>query len=308
MPQQKLFAPERENGNRSRAVIDSALRFVPEQLTPLYYTEIYSRSLAERHRIRYNQLFALYLNELAVLFETRLTRAYASLLSQSFISVSLKEQIRQYLADEDRHWRMFNNLNRQAAPELYEHRIFCFVQLSRAASLGINFFNHFSSVLPLNLILIYMGEERTLYYVDCFEKNSEQLDSRFESVHKIHLEDEVRHLDLDQQVLTLVWERLSPQLRRVNAKLVQYCLREFFTLPKRSGIKIVERLMLEFPELEPMRVELINEMFESARSSSFSRTLFDNSVIPNTIAFFARYQEFRILGEVIPGLRNQSSH
>ena len=45
-----------------------------------------------------------------------------------------------------------------------------------------------------------MGEERTLYYVKCFETSTSSLDSRFETIHKKHLEDEVRHLGLDEKV------------------------------------------------------------------------------------------------------------
>lgn len=295
-----------ESVKGSKSPVSQDLRFVPECLSPLFYTAAY-HCLSEAQKIRYNQLFGLYLNELAILFETKLPQAYASLLSKSFLSEELKAEIFQFISDEERHWRMFANLNRQAAPEFYRDELHYFVKLPRLALFGLSVLNRLSSVLPLSLILIYLGEEKTLFYPKCFDSSEVALDSRFAAVYKKHVEDEERHIKLDERVLNILWQRLGKSLRQANVSLLKYCLNEFFTQPKRANRKILDQLILEFPDLKALRARIDRELVDAVKSPGFQSTLYSYEVIPGCIKFFRQYKEFISLGQIIPDLLKADS-
>src|SRR5262249_11421457 len=63
-PAQRMRAPE-------RAAIDFTGPFVPEDYTQLYYTPLY-RGLHREHRLRYNQLFGIRINEYIMMLEADL--------------------------------------------------------------------------------------------------------------------------------------------------------------------------------------------------------------------------------------------
>jgi len=62
--------------------IDFGRHFIPETLTPLAHTALWLR-LEPRHRLRYNQLQALFFNEQIIFFETRVGTGIMQALLQS---------------------------------------------------------------------------------------------------------------------------------------------------------------------------------------------------------------------------------
>src|SRR5580658_619 len=106
--------------------IDFSRRFMPEELTTLYFTSAYA-TLTEAQRLRYNQLNALYFNEQTMFFEKTLARNVLGYFLAGLLSEELKAGLAQFLAEEEQHSAMFARLNRQCAPEVYAKADFYFI-------------------------------------------------------------------------------------------------------------------------------------------------------------------------------------
>ncbi len=95
-----------------------------------------------------------------------------------------------------------------------------------------------------------MQEERSLYFSkSCLEK-ADELEPRFVAIHRAHLADEVGHVGWDGELLDWLWPRTGRTMRRVNVRLLEWMIGEFFLLPKRSGVRVVAQLAREFSHLD----------------------------------------------------------
>src|SRR4051812_38688920 len=96
--------------------IDFGREFIPETLTPLAHTAAWQR-LESHHRLRYNQLQALFFNEQIVFFETMVGTGTMQALLQEGWPDDFDQTLREFWDDEVRHTGMFRALNRRCAPE-----------------------------------------------------------------------------------------------------------------------------------------------------------------------------------------------
>ncbi len=60
----------------------------------------------------------------------------------------------------------------------------------------------------------------------------------------------------DEELLDIVWEQSPSLVREINAKLFGWMLGEFFNTPRRAGLRMVEELVREFPELNGALTEM----------------------------------------------------
>ena len=99
--------------------IDFTRPFFPLHLTTLAQVPSWER-LADRHRLRYSQLHALYLNEQTVFFEELLASTLLPALYErpDRIGEDLAADLRQFEIEEKRHSRWFRELNRALADPL----------------------------------------------------------------------------------------------------------------------------------------------------------------------------------------------
>src|SRR5687767_14215247 len=81
----------------SPSLIDFGKPFLPERLTPLFFTPVYA-TLNERQRLRYNQMQALYLNEQIVFFETAVGTNMLDALAHDPSLGHLQSALRQFAA------------------------------------------------------------------------------------------------------------------------------------------------------------------------------------------------------------------
>jgi rubrerythrin len=277
--------------------------YLPEEVTSLSYSTSYAK-LTRKQQIRYNQLFGLYGHELIIFFEKRFPAAYLAIAKHEYINSELKKEIQKFVEDEDRHWRMFDRLNKELAPEIYLKNTFHFLKISPLVDMLARIIISFSPYLPMLLILIFMQEERSIYYTEKLKKTPDLYHPKCYSVHLKHLEDEDRHVDLDEKVIELIWARLPRWLKKINVLLLKIGIREFFTLPKRAGIKIIDQFILEFPDLEPRKNELKKEIFNAVKNSDFYDTLYSPKSMPRCVKFLNSQTIFQPLGDVIKGINN----
>src|SRR5258706_10780789 len=279
--------------------IDFTKCFIPERLTPLYHIPAYAR-LSGGQRLRYNQLHASYFNEQTIFFES----AMAQHILRGFIKRNLPEGLadllRTTIAEEGRHSQMFRELNRDCLPEHYAKGDFHFIRVPAWASACLRHCVRHPGLFPFFLWVLLIQEERALFCAKEFLE-ADGLEPNFVAAQRRHLSDETGHIQGDEELLDWVWPRTSEPLRRINAHFFAWMMGEYFTTPKRSGLRVVAELVQGFPELKAHWPELRNQMLQLSTHRDFNLLSYSRIVTPKAFARFDRWPEFRSLGKVLAG-------
>ena len=278
--------------------IDTTRLFIAEEFTPLFHTSAYA-ALPHAARIRYNHLHAFYFNEQIAFFEQEMLSPALRALARTKLPQRLAQGIREFHDDEQRHTAVFRALNRQAAPEFYAHRDYFFVGIGRGWRAVVRAISGCPRLFPLLVWLALMQEERSLFYSKGCLEQTDRLEPRFLAAHRAHLADEARHISWDEELLDWLWPRTKRFLRSGNARLLNWLVGEFFLLPKRSGLRVVEQLICEFPELNA--VTLRSAMTSLSGNDVYVRTLYSRTITPRTFARFDAHHEFALLAKTLPG-------
>ncbi|HXG52525.1 MAG TPA: diiron oxygenase [candidate division Zixibacteria bacterium] len=266
---------------RSRDVVDRSSCFVPEFLTPLFYTSIY-RDLNEEQRLCYNQLHGCYCNEQIMFLERCLAEPALRSLSDR-LPGPLRGSLRTFLAEEKRHSRLFRRLNRRCFPELYRRRDFHFLALSpgwhrvvRAAARRPFFFS-------LVIWLMLLEEERAVAIGLEYLRGKDRLEPNFVALHRLHVGDEIGHVHWDQQILDVLWPQIPAWSRRLNAILLRWIVDEFLITPKRSNWRVVRELAVRFPELRFRLPEIRRALAAVGADPAWRDALHSGATIPRTL-------------------------
>lgn len=286
--------PERVGG------IDFSRLFIPEHLTSLFHTASYEM-LTPPQRLRYNQLYAAYFHEQIIFFERALAkRVLAPFLGDS-IGEELKAGLRRFMAEEERHSAMFGTLNRRCAPAYYRESDFHFIRISPVASRLLDWMAFRPKMFPLFVWLMLLQEERAVWFSRQFLKAADELEPHFVAVHRAHVADEIGHVRWDEELLDVVWPRTSAPLRRFNARLLGWMIGEFFSTPKRAGLRLVNALADEHPELRGALPEMRRQLLALSGDSAYRASLYSRNIVPETFARFECWPEFRALATALAG-------
>jgi P-aminobenzoate N-oxygenase AurF len=284
--------------------IDFSRWFMPQELTPLFHTAIYS-SLDHRQRLRYNQLNALYFNEQTMFFEKSLARNVLGYFLAQSLPEKLKADLARFLAEEEQHSAMFSNLNRKCAPAIYAGRDFYFIQMPPAATRALGWISKRPRWFPMLIWLMHLQEERALDFGQAFLKSSDEIEIHFQNVQRRHLMDEMGHVRCDETLLEWVWPETGRLLRQFNARLLAWMINEYFCTPKRAAIRVVTALAEEFPSLQPELPELRRQLVALRHNTEYRRSLYSPENIPRTLKRFDAWPEFASLTKAMPGYAPQ---
>jgi hypothetical protein len=274
--------------------VDHRKRFIPEEFTPLYHTPAY-RVLSEEQRLRYNQLQAIYFSEQIIFFETAIGRPILEALLRASLPLQLSKSLQQFLHEEQQHTEMFRQLNQQCAPQFYRAGHFYFIQPARAWMAALSWATEHPRLFPMFLWLMLLQEERSLFYSRRVIAQREELEPHFVKTHRTHLADEVGHVRWDEELIEALWRRANPVLRKVNAQLLDWMLREFFSAPKRAQLRVVHELTHEFPALSALEPEMQRQLLALSLDRSYQQSLYSREIAPRTFARFDESPEFRSL-------------
>lgn len=275
----------RAAGSLADSAIDTSKPFIPAELTPLFYTPSY-RQLTAAQGLRYNQLQALYFNEQITFFETALGRSILEALLRQPWPERLADSLRQFLDQERQHTEMFRQLNRRCAPQLYAEGDFYFVRVPAPWRAVLEWMAAQPFFFSLFLWVMLIQEERSLFYSRSYINHRAALEPHFVQVHRLHLADEVWHVDWDEELIDVVAERASPWLRRMNAKLFAWMLNELFGTPKRAQLRVVIELARQCPELAAREPEMRRQLLALSGDPAYRRSLYSREIVPR---FFARF-------------------
>lgn len=285
----------------SEVAPDSSRPFLPEVLTPLFYTDAY-RLLSAEQRLRYGQLHLLYLHEQIVFFEQSLAcNVLGPLRARLRADDPLRDGLAEFLQEECEHSAVFLRFNRLAAPELYRGRKFCFLQTPGAPMRLLQWAARRPGWFPVFLWMMMLQEERALFLGREIVRREEQLDARVVEIHRVHLADEAGHVRWDEALLDRFWPGVPRWRRTVNARLLGWMAREFFSFPTRAGQRVVAQLLREFPTLEPHAGTFADELRGLRSNRTYRRTLYSRAVVPRTLARCEKWPEFHCLQTYLPG-------
>ncbi len=268
--------------------------YIPERLTPLYFTPLYS-DLTEEEKLSYNRTHGLYFLEQTIFFEQVTGKPVLRQLARIAPDESLAAAARQFMAEEDQHTNWFRALLREVAPETYARRDFHLLTVPSMVPTVSRLLGQSVSILPCLLWLQLIAEERSLYFGNQFVEAGACLERRFLAVQRRHLADEAGHIRSDEVFIEWLWPRCGKWLRKVNARLLEWTLREFFHLPKRSGWRVVDHWLQQHPALLARRGEFRSAMIDLAKNDTYLRTLYPKKHLLRTCALAARWPELQFL-------------
>jgi hypothetical protein len=283
--------------------IDLTRPFVPEDYTQLYYTPVYM-SLHRAHRLRYNQLFGLRINEYIMMLEADLVERLLSPLRGHPAVAADPTLVRclETMIDEERHhYRCFVALNRACRPLLYGDRERHFSVVSWPLDLMFKTVGLVAGRLAFALwYLMAMEESSTALARDMVRNPTTEtlgpLEQTFTAVHREHMKDEARHLHIDAILIDLVLTQAGRHARILNAALFKSMLGAI-TRPTRagSGVKVIRQLVREMPELAWREGEMIAAVLALRGDRAFQQSLFNRKLMPLTFGLFDQTSEFHDL-------------
>jgi predicted metal-dependent hydrolase len=286
---------------------DLRLPFVPEEFTPLYYTRIYAK-LSVEQRIRYNQLAAMRVNEYIMMLERDIVDpVLKSLRSHGAVRAgpALRRALDGMLAEEERHYQAFVELNRRCEPRLYGASDWCFMRLRPYERTALRAVHMTARWLPFALWIIIAMEEFSIGLAAAIARDREggplgPLDAHFAAIHREHAKDEARHIHIDVHLIRNCLASLPGPWRAVNARLFMTFMRDM-TAPKANGTgtRVVRRLVAERPELAPLEVDMIAQMVALRHDETFQRSLFGRQLTPFAFALYDEEPAFERLGDVL---------
>ncbi len=291
----KLAAdPARQMQDVEIGAIDFSKPFVPEDYTQLYYTPVYAK-LTDAQKLRYNQLFGVRINEYIMMLEADLIERMLKPLSHHpriSRDGELLEAINTMIREEKHHYQVFLRLNRACLPEVYENgreRYFSDLPLRTRMTFGLVGLIARHLAFPL-WYLMAMEESSTALARDlarCTDHPLGPLEPTFMHVHREHMKDEARHLQVDAHLIEACLLEEKGLRQTLNAKLFKTMLAGI-TQPKAngSGIKVISKLVQELPELEPLEAEMTQAILDLSSNAAFQESLFNRRIMPLTFGLF----------------------
>jgi predicted metal-dependent hydrolase len=207
------------------------------------------------------------------------------------------------IEEEQGHGEMFLELNRRCLPEIYEQQSRYFTKLGRLDAVAFKLATAVPYQLTFLLWFITALEEYSIHLSRSYIKGDPveslgELEPNFVRLHAEHAKDETRHVHTGLNLIDACAG--SAVKRRFNAWLLTRFIRNI-VVPKRSGVIAVRRLVIEHPELEPQREELIAALRDLKDDERFQKSLFNRSLMPRTFQHLDGKPEFRKLGRVMRG-------
>lgn len=279
--------------------IDHSRYFIHEHLTQLYHSELYG-SLDERHKKRYNQLFALRCIEQLMTLEASFIgkilgkcRSTGAILQNTELQYCMQEM----QAEEKEHYNMFLKLNKKAEPDIYSDNDMYFAKHTFLESAMLHSITKLPGILPFLVWTILLLEEFSVYIskqmIKPDKENCISLESNFITAHREHLKDEARHVHICANILDELCKTSSSKSLIRNAFVFRLFMREYLT-PRHGGVRVISRLIYEFPELRGMKSKMINSISATRYKQPICSAINDPASLPVTRKMLSVYPMFKI--------------
>ncbi len=277
--------------------IDHSKPFIHDHLTQLYHSPFYD-ILDAAQKLRYNQLFALRTTEQLMTLEESfigkvLKRARADTTIRS--NQALVHCMEEMAQEETTHYHMFRTLNQKTEPDIYRHDEMFFARHTTSETILLKGLTITPGILQLLVWIVLILEEFSIYISrQMLNKNdTENLEYSFILAHREHLKDESRHVHICANILDILCKKSTGTKRFINAQLLNHFMREYLT-PKHGGLRVLNKLIEEFPELSQHKETLTRGIYESRYKQPIWHALADPSAMPVTYMMFERFPVYRL--------------
>lgn len=290
--------------------VDRARPWMPEGLGALWFLPSFA-SLGPAHRLRCNQLHALAVCEQFIWFEQQLIRAVSHVLDGEALPAQLDTALRHFVVEERKHTAMFWRLLERSEPQAYGGRTPRLFRVSAAQQFAMDRVTANPRTLLAWVWLAIFVEERTLFLSRLHMKASRDtpgsIDALHAQVHAFHFRDEVRHYQLDQHLLTWLYDP-QPHWKRLLAAAMFHRMIRAYVASGRTASRVLAQLGREFPELcTTLLPRLHAELPGVGRNPNYHRSMFGCAVLPHTFALLAEYPEHDRLWDLFPAAERSPS-
>lgn len=273
---------------------DRTKPWAPEGFGPICYLSGFAL-LDEAERLRCNQFQALSLCEQFIWLERHVIHPLTRVLEGRDVPQPLREAMWHFIREEDKHIEMFWRVLERSEPDWYRSRIPRLFRVSPLQQFGIERVVENPRVLVAWIWLTIFVEERTLYlarrYIEAENETPGRIDRLHTQLHQFHFRDEARHYQLDQHVLTWLYDPQPHWKKKLSAWIFHYMMR-CYANPRHSARAVLAQLAREFPRLRKDIVpRLLAELTQVGRNEEFHRKHFSRSALPRTLALLAEYPE-----------------
>lgn len=281
--------------------VDFTRPFFPEHLTPLPHTKVWVE-LEPAERLTYNQLYGQMINEQFVFLEDRfLVRVVGGLRERSRLRLpdELVAALDVFVVEEVKHTEMFRRLARLTAPATYATSDYHFLQLGRAEDALLAFMAKRPDFFVFWVWMALAFEEKTIDYYRHYQRHQKErpdapLDPLYSDVHRFHMLDEVRHVQIDHHLVREFYDRCGALLRQLNVRLLARTLRAY-TRPRRANLRVVEELARRHPRLAPLLETFKAQLRALAACRDWQEITYSRKNAPQTFALFDAHPEMRAL-------------
>ena len=285
--------------------VDRNKAWEPDELGALSFVPSYQLLTPEQRR-RCNQLHAIGICEQFVWFESELIRGIANVRRAHRLPEELDEALVHFTVEEAKHIQMFWRLLQKSEPAWYRSRAPRIFQVSRLQQWGMDRMVARPELLIGWVWLAIFVEERTLYlsrlHMTAAKRFPLQIDLLHTQVHSFHFKDEVRHYQLDQHLLSHIYDPQPRWKKRIAAFMFARFMRAYVA-GRRSGTRILAQLGLEFPDSKEVLQRMAAELDGVPRNALYHSKHFSPAAAPHTFKLLAEYDEHDALWEYLPAAR-----
>ena len=268
--------------------------WAPESITPWFYLPTYKKMSKPLQR-RYNQLYALGINEIFTLFESDFVFQILSRLKEkNKLSDKQKIALHYFCQEEVKHSEMFKQLNLSVEPEKYKNETY--ILINKRSKWGKKFLQMITHWPHFFLMWVWMAiffEERTVMYAKEYLKDPEtQLSPVFKEIHKLHMIEETRHVQMDEILINLFYKKSNFFIKKIAAVMFKKIIADF-SAPRKMSYSIAEILKQEFTDtISIAQIEdILNELPLLKNNSDFQNKMFGEQAAPRTRALTLQYPE-----------------
>ncbi len=286
--------------------VDRSKAWEPDELGALWFVPSFELLSAEQRR-RCNQLHAIGICEQFIWFEWELISGIGNVLRLRTLPARLDEALRHFIAEEQKHIEMFWRLLQKSEPAWYPERRPRIFRVSFLHQFCMNRMVAYPELLIAWVWLAIFVEERTLHlsrlHMSTAKKSPAEVDALHTQVHSFHFRDEVRHYQLDQHLLTWIYDPQPRWKKQLSAFMFRQFVRAYVAA-RRTATHILMQLGNEYSVL---RAELLPcmlaELQDVARNPRYHQKHFSPAAAPHTLKLLAEYREHDRLWDYLPAAR-----
>ena len=286
--------------------VDRHKAWEPDELGALSFLPSYGL-LTPAQRRRCNQLHAIGICEQFVWFESELISGINNVRRSAALPRLLDEALAHFAAEECKHTEMFWRLLEKSEPSWYARRAPRIFRIAPLHQLSMDLMVAHPQLLTAWVWLAIFVEERTLYlsrmHMSTAKRFPLQVDALHTQVHSFHFRDEVRHYQLDQHLLTWIYDPQPRWKKRIAALMFGRFMR-VFVAARRSAGHILTQLAAEHPEIAGTLVPRMRaELRGLPRNARYHQMHFGPAATPRTLKLLAEYREHDALWDELPAAK-----